>query len=635
MQKLYFPNIQKVCINNFSLYAQECVIIDFSKAVSCIMGANGIGKSTLLNCINYAITGYINQPDKKVRSIKEFVEGNNYHKKYFTGRINEIDKDTANITVFFSINGKEIEVNRNFFPSNTVNYFKINGKAAENYESSIVGFSKLKSYNQFVFIMLKVLTFDESRDCLFWNHTVLTPTLFVCMGSNVEDAGKADDLSRELQKYGSRIRNLQWDITKATARLNTLIEQKPVKNPEEKTAEDIASEKNEYELLEKELAETNNRQVTLTANRKMLSAQITELSLQKNELERKYRIVYEKLFATNSLTEKHPLIQKIVQEECPICGTKHHALPELFKNNLNNHICPLCYTKVDTNPINQNELFSSLERYDKDIADISSKLNGANRYLADTLDELDGINQKLITLINKKQELEKSISVVDDGKDSWDERIASIRNSIKDIENDKLAQMQKRDEVKVEYDLLCANLQKVYRDAQVSFLPKFKKLAFEFTGLNLDMTLNSVTDDGRMMFKFILEVDNTNRSDELELSESQRFFIDIALRMAMVNFVCEDIPECSILIDTPEGSLDIAYETNAGAMFSTYVNENHKLIVTANLNASGLIKTLASQTGKEKFLLINMLKWAKLSMVQNTHYELFDKAIASIENELR
>ena len=232
MQKLYFPNIQKVQINDFSLYAKECVLIDFSKAVSCIMGANGIGKSTLLNCINYAITGYINQPDKKVKSIKEFVEGNNYYTKYFTGRINEIDKDTANITVFFSINGKEIEVNRNFFPSNTINYFKIDGELAENYESSIVGFSGLKSYNQFVFIMLKVLTFDESRDCLFWNHTILTPTLFVCMGSSVEDAGKADDLSRELQKYSSRIRNLQWDITKATARLNTLIEQKPVKNSE-------------------------------------------------------------------------------------------------------------------------------------------------------------------------------------------------------------------------------------------------------------------------------------------------------------------------------------------------------------------------------------------------------------------
>lgn len=494
--------------------------------------------------------------------------------------------------------------------------------------------SGLKFYNQFVFIMLKVLTFDESRDCLFWNHTVLTPTLFVCMGSNIDDASRADDLSRELQKYGSRIRNLQWDITKATARLNTLIEQKPSNNAAEKTAEDIVSEKNEYELLEKELTEANNRQVILTADRKMLSAQVTELSLQKNELERKYRDIYERLFSANVLNEKHPLIQKIIQDECPICGTRHGSLPEIIINNLNNHICPLCYAQVESIQFNQNELFADLERFDKAIANISVKLEESNRRLAETLSELDIINQKIITLLNKKQELEKTISAEDGNKDSWDERITSLRSSIKDIEKDKLIQMQKRDEVKVEYDLLCANLQKVYREAQVSFLPKFKKLAFEFTGLNLDMTLNSVTDDGRMMFKFILEVDNTNRSDELELSESQRFFIDIALRMAIVNFVCEDVPECSLLIDTPEGSLDIAYETNAGAMFSSYVNEKHKLIVTANLNASGLVKTLASQTGREKFLLINMLKWAKLSMVQNTHYELFDNAIASIEREL-
>lgn len=85
------------------------------------------------------------------------------------------------------------------------------------------------------------------------------------------------------------------------------------------------------------------------------------------------------------------------------------------------------------------------------------------------------------------------------------------------------------------------------------------------------MTLVSVTDDGRKMFKFILQIDDTNRDNEFELSESQRFFIDIALRMAIVTFVCsKTTASTSMLIDTPEGSLDIAYETNAGSMFYEY-----------------------------------------------------------------
>lgn len=87
--------------------------------------------------------------------------------------------------------------------------------------------------------------------------------------------------------------------------------------------------------------------------------------------------------------------------------------------------------------------------------------------------------------------------------------------------------------------------------------------------------------------------------DEFELSESQRFFIDIALRMAIVTFVCsKTTASTSMLIDTPEGSLDIAYETNAGSMFYEYIAANQKMIITANLNSSGLIQTLA---GKTKF----------------------------------
>ena len=89
-----------------------------------------------------------------------------------------------------------------------------------------------------------------------------------------------------------------------------------------------------------------------------------------------------------------------------------------------------------------------------------------------------------------------------------------------------------------------------------------------------------------------------------------------------------------MLIDTPEGSLDIAYETNAGSMFYEYIAANQKMIITANLNSSGLIQTLAGKTKFEKFELISMLKWAKLSSVQNTHFELFGRSISTIESKL-
>lgn len=92
MPDIYLPNIIKLELTNFSLYCEQSVVMDFSKPVSCLMGANGIGKSTLLNCVNFAITGRINPTNKKLKSIDTLDRGNNYYLQYFDGRISEVDK---------------------------------------------------------------------------------------------------------------------------------------------------------------------------------------------------------------------------------------------------------------------------------------------------------------------------------------------------------------------------------------------------------------------------------------------------------------------------------------------------------------------------------------------------------------
>lgn len=263
-----------------------------------------------------------------------------------------------------------------------------------------------------------------------------------------------------------------------------------------------------------------------------------------------------------------------------------------------------------------------------------SDLNKRNQFISQKINE---INDLIIDFSLKKENIERQnfkFLSKKSSDDSWGLRIRTLQESIRQIEREKAEHIKKRDSLKKEYDLLCLNLENAYQEIQTSFLPIFKKFAKKFTGLDLDMVLSSVSDDGRRQFKLTLQIDDTNRDNEFELSESQRFFIDIALRMAMVSYVSTENKSSSMLIDTPEGSLDIAYETNAGEMFSEYVSSNQKMIITANLNSSGLIRTLASETKAEKFELINMLKWAKLSSVQSQHFELFSEAIAEIQKRL-
>lgn len=637
---MYLPNIQNLVLENFSLYTTNPVVMNFSKSVSCIMGANGIGKSTLLNCVNFSVTGKINPPDKKLKSMDELESVNNYHQKYFDGRISETDKDFAASTVTFTINDQIITVKRSFFPNQILEY-SLNGekKNCDSFKSDIIRFTKLSNYAQFVFLQLKVLTFDESRDCLFWNPSILTPTIFLCLGKNVENADKADEFARELQKLSSRIRNVQWEITKQNNRLSTLIDEKNavVKSEQQHSKEEEAYAKNEYEFLEEELERVGTERDELINEQQLIYAKTSELTIEKLKLENEYEEIYSSLYLRKTNLRKNPFIFEMTSKGCPICKTVHSALPACVETNISENTCPLCGEPVEVDNCVTDEIIETLQRKDEQVKSASDKLSDLAKRNISVAKRIDELNNSTVQLSIKKENIEQQNFKFLSEKsldDSWGVRIKSLQASIRQIEKEKSEYVEKRDSLRKEYDLLCLNLENVYQEVQTSFLPIFKKYAKEFTGLDLDMILNSVSDDGRRQFKLTLQIDDTNRNNEFELSESQRFFIDIALRMTMVSFVCTENKNCSMLIDTPEGSLDIAYETNAGAMFSEYVNANQKMIITANLNSSGLIRTLAENTKAEKFELINMLKWAKLSSVQSHHVELFSDAIAEIKKRL-
>lgn len=642
MPDIYLPNIIKLELTNFSLYCEQSVVMDFSKPVSCLMGANGIGKSTLLNCVNFAITGRINPTNKKLKSIDTLDRGNNYYLQYFDGRISEVDKDYASTRIVFMLGNKRIEVVRNFFPDNSILEYKLDNETQDprNYEDDVVRLANLNNYAQFVFLQLKVLTFDESRDCLFWNPSILTPTIFLCLGESVDNAERADELAREIQKVNSRIRNVQWEISKQSARLTTLIEEKS-KTEEARphyASEDEASAQNEYEEIIKELEEGESYHQGHTKERQQIYARITELTVEKVRLRKEYEEHYAELYAGNGHFYRNPIIMALTSDGCPICHTAHQKLPEHIEQALNQNVCPLCGEHIPETASEQTEIIAKLAKIDNNLSKIEHELEELILRQQTVEEQLDNLKKKIEELKKRKEDIEKkcySFLLDDATDDSWSSRIKALQDSISAVEREKFKHIEDRDQLKMEYDNLCVSLEKIYRRVQVDFLPIFKKFAKEFTGLDLDMTLVSVTDDGRKMFKFILQIDDTNRDNEFELSESQRFFIDIALRMAIVTFVCsKTTASTSMLIDTPEDSLDIAYETNAGSMFYEYIAANQKMIITANLNSSGLIQTLAGKTKFEKFELISMLKWAKLSSVQNTHFELFERSISTIESKL-
>ena len=70
-----FPKIHKINISNFSLYKQKNEIeLNLKDGVFCLAGANGLGKSTFIAIVSYALMGIVVDPKKNFDSINQITE---------------------------------------------------------------------------------------------------------------------------------------------------------------------------------------------------------------------------------------------------------------------------------------------------------------------------------------------------------------------------------------------------------------------------------------------------------------------------------------------------------------------------------------------------------------------------------
>ena len=189
-------------------------------------------------------------------------------------------------------------------------------------------------------------------------------------------------------------------------------------------------------------------------------------------------------------------------------------------------------------------------------------------------------------------------------------------------------------------DLARRALHKIERDLQAQFeqhserfTELFRRYAEQFIGLTVDIELEHRKGRNETGFELLLSLEDQARSRPGDVSESQRFFLDIALRMALAEFI--SATKATLLIDTPEGSLDIAYEARAGDMFSNFAKRGNAILMTANLRSSALLRRLAERQSRANMQIERMTEWTELSAVQRQEEGLFVKAYEEIEEALR
>lgn len=661
--KYNFLKIQKILFRNFSLYSKKNIVhtIDenINDGVYCLAGANGLGKTTFLNIINYGLTGIVLKPDKKVYAPTDKIDkkeniissNKNYTTRYFKGRINDIDLINAEIEISFKINNKYYRIIRSFTDRETLNeleiykitndkrisLFNLSNKSPKElntiYEKELTNDIGIGKFEYFIFFQLYVLTFDENRRMIFWDNNASTNALSIAFNYDLDDTDRILELKKEMESLESYGRNARWQATQ-------------IKNEKER----LLSTRKDYELinfdeLKKEydsffIEVENNENLfhnikveydTLLKRQNIVNSELLQLKTK-----------YKKLFSQYSeprskLIDNQYIKYSKKENKCFLCGSSGHYVIEHINKNLHQEKCPLCDTVLyDGKDKEQEILLKHLESIDNEITKKNEELETLIFESEAKKVELEKSEYRYYSAKEKLEKFENENSMIDfkkTGDSITDDILEQYQERFEKEDKKAKDYYKKRDKLKPEYENLLQKINSAYKEAESIFVPLFKKLAKSFIGLDLNIYFQK---KGSKDIALNFELLGIPRTESHQLSESQRFFLDIALRMALAVYLSKSDNEATLLIDTPEGSLDIAYESRVGKMFADFVIDyNQNIIMTANINASQLLISLAEKCGKEKMQFRRMLDWTDLTEIQKEGEYLFDRVYKNIEKALK
>jgi DNA repair exonuclease SbcCD ATPase subunit len=653
--KYSFIKLEQVILRNFSLYTKNGSIYEVNEEINsgvyCLAGANGLGKTTFLNAINYGLTGIVLEPNRSMYSPSEIVKENKvFTDGYFSGRIAKKDQKKAEIEITFSVNGKYFRISRGFFDREELRSLEIysldkqkksipilstKGKSPsqlnELYKSRLAQEIGLTDFDYFMFYQLYVFTFDETRRMIFWDERASSNALAIAFNSDPQDANKMADLVRRMEKHESNGRNTRWQATQIKNKIEELSQKVGKKNAAklEKLEEEYNRLFKDQEKFEKIFSNNKTQLDTLLKKQSQLNSEIMHLRREHTKLFSRYSK------PRSTLIENTNIQLALKKHECCICGSQGNYIIEKIEKNIHGDKCPLCDTAINSsNSAEQNKLLKAIEKNDAEISNKSSQLDDLFEEMEGKRLEVDKAEielQKIKSKIGDFEEDYPDVSFNRGGDENLDSLLSQYRKQYDLLDTQAKDEYKKRDKLKPEYNKLLTKVETSYKDAEKHFVPVFKQLAKSFIGYDLNIHPQRENKSIRL----VLELKDTARTDASQLSESQRFFLDIALRMSLAIFLSKKNSPATMFVDTPEGSLDIAYESRVGNMFADFVTTyNQNLFMTANINPSQLLISLAEKCGKNKMKFRRMLDWTDLSVIQKEGEQLFKKVYENIEKAL-
>jgi len=670
-REICFPVIRRVIVKNYAIFpgSNPDFVLDFHKSeekprqenglshdfingVTVIAGINGLGKTTLLNIILRLLIGPLDRSKEDPNDI-----GSGVHElrtwrtpRFFSSRVPDGAVDAeASAEIWF---GRDrIEVTRALanlqIRSLRVNDQNITPDESQ-YKSAIERLSGLPDFVDFHFIVRNLIFCLEDRRNIIWTASGqfdLARILFagkVAAGfrKQLDDANKKDgEYRRQLHSYNRLVSDLERERKRAAVRPGTEAAIAALKvalgETERRTmhiSERIDAISNEIRACRDDILTSRLHLETKVREHERLEAEYVALA-----------------FPSADTTIKYVLSHLISSHKCAVCGSADSPILEDIKSRVEAGHCPVC----DSPPSSQENIVSGEKVSAERVNRAAKELDAARRALEiaehdyhQLISEEKELSSEKKKLQERRREQLHELHVRGADLPQADEQIRQLEASLElaSIKKDQLedARSAAFQKAQATLNVIREKIELSHSKVRDYFEIFVREFVAEKCLLSMETRREIIGQSGSggslqfpgfqvTMTSGVFEMPQIRRGPET-VSESQKEFIDLAYRMALIATVSEGTGGAMIVLETPEASLDTFFINSAGQLLRkfadrTYIDgENdgmgNVLIASSNLNAANMIRALLGvddETTEVSDRVINLLELAAPNAMLKAH----------------
>jgi energy-coupling factor transporter ATP-binding protein EcfA2 len=632
---VFFPVLDRLTVEGYGLYPGPDNVghfeIEFKPGLTLILGANGLGKTTLMILLYRMLSGTFELalPEGSIGNANlEAFELSSRFKGQFGARVNDGARE-ATARLRFLIDTQHFDVERRLF-NLALARWSIDGVEQDgselDFQRAILTASGMGSFTDWLLVLRTLVFFFEDRRALVWDFGAQRQ-LLRCLFLSPERAAEWTNQEREILELDSRLRNLQAAVRKEQRKHEeerTRIESEPgvreALAAAEKRRERLQTEHDTL-IQRVEIAEASRQRARLDA----LRAQ-SDHDQAVRELERARLMAIEACLPKAEESVRFILARLMSDNQCLVCGTQDlQTKRQELENALHTRHCVVCASPLVVNDSVtdlsnerlvhlQEQVEGSLslwqaKQHDRDAA--QCEFDADSIALAERSSELADVAQLIRNLVNSLPADERGLAKHYERFKELEGLLTELRDR---LQRARLKFGESLDSYRYEIEGHAQSIKTQFQVAAEGFL-------FEESTLSWSPVKRLVGQAGgeeRVEYPaFAIELSGSDfgsmqrRDDPSQVSESQREFIDLAFRMALMK-VASPSRGATLAIDAPESSLDAVFVDRAANVLARFAAETgNRLVITSNLGAGTLVPELLKQVaspGQREDLLVDLFK---------------------------